>query len=420
MPITPKQPLSLALREWYPYYAGFTEAFVEQVVRDDLGHPRSVLDPWSGSGTTAAACAKMRISSVGVDINPVTNIIAYARLTPVSTSASLMPIFRRALRDVATFRDDPHSEDMLRLWFHTDAVISIRAVENAVRAIVVDEGQFPRSRPLARQSDLPVLACFYYTALFAAVRDLLTSFRASNPTWTKVPKKSRELIRPSQKEIHEAVARRIEFLSKRLSITEELSWLKEQPFLTGSVASLPFKNEQFDACVTSPPYATRIDYVKATLPELAVLGARSADIDHLRQVSTGTPVVRNFDRDQALIHSEAAQKVLERVQSHSSKGSASYYYPWLLKYFSSLQLGLGEATRTVKKSGKLAIVVQDSLYKDVRIDVQRVTCEIMESLGRKILSRRDFDVKNLRSRQNPRALAHVQSRTNTESLLVFQ
>ena len=82
--IPPKQPTARRLRDWYPYYAGFTERFVNAVIDDYLQGSESVVDPWSGAGTTTVACLRCGIESWGVDINPVATVIARARLNPRS------------------------------------------------------------------------------------------------------------------------------------------------------------------------------------------------------------------------------------------------------------------------------------------------------------------------------------------------
>jgi hypothetical protein len=56
--VSPKQPPSRSKRDWYPYYAGFTEEFVEAVLAEHLIDCGPILDPWSGTGTTTAACVK--------------------------------------------------------------------------------------------------------------------------------------------------------------------------------------------------------------------------------------------------------------------------------------------------------------------------------------------------------------------------
>ena len=78
--ISPKQPPDQRRRDWYPYYAGFTQRFVEALISEHLQDATFVVDPWSGSGTTTVACLKRGVASKGIDINPALTVIARARL----------------------------------------------------------------------------------------------------------------------------------------------------------------------------------------------------------------------------------------------------------------------------------------------------------------------------------------------------
>ena len=62
--ISPKQPMVIRRRDWYPYYAGFTQKFVDAVIAEHLGKATSVVDPWSGSGTTTVACLSRGASTL--------------------------------------------------------------------------------------------------------------------------------------------------------------------------------------------------------------------------------------------------------------------------------------------------------------------------------------------------------------------
>ena len=213
---------------------------------------------------------------------------------------------------------------------------------------------------------------------------------------------------------------RAEYLSDRLTVPISQPRIKVE-FRTASATNLPFQDGLFGAALTSPPYATRIDYVRGTLPELAVFGAEDKFVADLRLETTGSPVVDHIETNRHYgLHSMYGMKVLTKIEEHSSKGSRAYYKPWMRAYLTKLQTGLFETDRTVDNDGVICIVVQDSYYKEFRVDIQRIVTEMMESRGRVLKDRKDFPARILRSRMNPRAKRHSGSRRNTESLLVFE
>ena len=146
---------------------------------------------------------------------------------------------------------------------------------------------------------LPLLACFFYSALFATVRDLLRRFRTTNPMWLKSPDSYRHRIATAWGTLSDVFLERVRYLADRLSLARELTSSNGAQFQTASAMCLPFPTGLFGAVLTSPPYATRIDYVRGTLPELAVLGADDAFLSALRKETTGSPVVAGSTGNQA-------------------------------------------------------------------------------------------------------------------------
>ena len=420
---SPKQPSPTRDRDWYPYYAGFTEEFVEGVIGEYLAGADSVLDPWSGSGTTSVVAARAGMSSVGIDINPALTVIARARIAPDDCRDENLEFLDQILRRAPTLNSEPWPTDPLRRWMRPSAVARVRAVQEAIHLVVGGSVPMPASGSVVAEVDrLSPPVCLFYAALFGAMRHLLRRFRATNPMWLKDPPTHRNRLGTSWGTLEALFRQELGFLQERLTLDSATHQAAVVGLQTGSATSVPFPDHRFSGVLTSPPYATRIDYVMGTLPELAVLGADSTFLASLRQATTGTPVVAGRPEGQrsSEIVSEYGRAVREAINRHPSKGSKHYYVPWIHNYMLGLQNGLSEAARTLVSGGRLCVVVQDSYYKALHIDTQRVVMETLASLSKAMVAREDFPAPTVFSRLNPRASRHLRVRENVESLLVFE
>jgi len=418
---SPKQPPIEQQKDWYPYYAGFTSAFVTDVFKSYLELAKSVVDPWNGSGTTTAVAASRSVTSMGIDINPALSVVARARLTPKSIADSLAPIAADIAAAAEKSTPAKREHDPLLVWLGPAASNEIRKLQRAIHlvtaaddALEVDLSTGDESAP----SRLPLITAFFYSALFAATRDLLRRFRGSNPTWMVAPTSPHKRLRPRPETIRVAFTDRVDYLSSRLQIIKPDS-NELASILTGRASVILSDQHSFDACLTSPPYATRIDYIKSSAPELSVLGLSTDFITTLRQQSTGTPLVRGVNRIEGDIPEEA-QDLVERVAGHESHGSANYYAPWLRNYLAEIHKALELIAARVKPAGRIALVVQDSYYKSLHIDLQKLVTASLGAAGRSLIAQHDFPVRHALSNMNANARRHLPIRKHRESLLVFE
>ena len=418
--ISPKQPSDRCLRDWYPYYAGFTERFVSAVIEDYLQGVESVVDPWSGAGTTTVACLRRGIESSGVDINPATTVIARARLNPRSACESLLDTARLLAEEAQAARPCDDTGDLLGLWMVGDGVGEIRALVRAIREKLAVPAERPHDGDPLLTECLSHSACFLYTACFGVVRSLLGSYGTTNPMWIKRPKTAGNRISPERHIVRDLFRQQAADLATRLSLTDTQADRPVSPFKTGTAAATGYQPHSFDAAITSPPYATRVDYVRGSLPELAVLGADEDYVERLRLTCTGSPKVKGVASSCEPIQSRSANDLLPAIEEHPSKGSRSYYRPWMANYLRSLQAGLLETHRVVRPDGVICVVVQDSYYKEIHIDMQGIVAETLVAAGRAVVARHDYPAPNARRRQQNGHCSHTAKRPSTESLLVFR
>ena len=73
----------------------------------------------------------------------------------------------------------------------------------------------------------------------------------------------------------------------------------------------------------------------------------------------------------------------------------------------------------VSNKGYIGIVVQDSYFKDIHIDLQSIIVDMLDDRKRQLRDRCDFSVQRSRVNMNPQAQKYNKPKGPTESLLVF-
>jgi hypothetical protein len=109
---------------------------------------------------------------------------------------------------------------------------------------------------------------------------------------------------------------------------------------------------------------------------------------------------------------------LAAVESHDSKASATYYAHYFERYFDGLSSSLNEIDRVASSRAKMALVLQDSYYKEIRLDLAAVATEMLKPRNWQLLGHADFSTRTLAA-VNPRARKYRSTFTAAESVLLF-
>jgi DNA modification methylase len=184
---------------------------------------------------------------------------------------------------------------------------------------------------------------------------------------------------------------------------------------------LSLEDKSVDAVITSPPYCTRIDYAVATSIELALIGiAKDETFEQLRSNMIGTTKIVSKNDMIDLDWGETAVSFLYEVKNHSSKASQSYYLKQYIQYLDSISKSVEEFYRVLKQNGSAIIVVQDSYYKDVHLDLAAVFIDICRSKGLKLQHREYFKKSQTLAGINKNTIKYRNKADAIEHVLVFK
>ncbi|MBV8685337.1 MAG: hypothetical protein JOZ90_14585 [Alphaproteobacteria bacterium] len=383
---TSKLPPRRSKNEFYRYYAGYPLDFAEWAL-GKLGLPAGglVVDPWNGSGTTAAACARLGFSFQGYDINPVMVHLGRAR--------------------VASSVDFEEAREMI------DCVAEI--IAGVPSLTVAAAGQAFREIPVTNEAAHSIAIA----ALFPLARNLLGEEKTKNPSWFRAGISLRD-----------APLDEMVFLDRWRSLLSDVAqWRSTRDDPDGSVISVERgdsrkslgRKDAFDGLLSSPPYLTRLDYVHATLPEFLLLAEFDSvpDMQRLRRSMLGSPLTSGRPKENVERLPEDIKRLLQAIQNHTSKASASYYLRFFSTYFVDLQASMRNIAKVLKVGGRGCLVVQSSHYKEIEIDLAKAVISLATDLGLRHIETVEFISKRSMSLVNTRA--HEEARKPKAESAVF-
>jgi hypothetical protein len=417
---SPKLPTGTAMDRYYRYYAGYTSGFVEDMFDWlKVDESASVVDPWNGSGTTTVAAAARGTNAIGFDINPVAVLIGRSRLLSADVTDSLVPLGAE-ICEHAGLHPVEIPGDPLSIWFGPHTTSEIRSIERAIHSVLVSEKPTRDSNIYDPQLPQSPLAAVFYVALFYATRHLVRRCIPSNAAWVKSPQGRR--IGLSTERTQRAFTDSVKRLANHLA--ESPRWAgpdNDVRVVMGASTALPLPDASVDAVVSSPPYCTRLDYVKATLPELAVMGLGEEAARGLRDRMIGTPtVIKGAGTLQRKAWGETTNELLDRIAAHSSKASATYYSKYYTQYFTGMWDSLVELRRITKPSKYAALVLQDSYYKDIHVDLPALVGDMSRAAGWVKWERIDFRVSHTMASINPGTRKYKRPMHCVESVVILE
>lgn len=360
---TPKRPQAetAGMADIFPYYAGFSFNWASGILNDQIAKSGIdsplVLDPWNGSGTTTAAAQYNGYRSVGVDFNPVANIVANLRVSFQERTQTNEPFVPADLENSVV------DGEPLSIWLDDATAGRIRSWVRSV------------------ESEDIITSAQTLIAIFRVVRAITKDFEGSNPTWVKKTRKSGDLVHLDPAALDELIIETQRYIIKRLNEHGEMLHHEvESTIITASAKDLPLSDRSVNVILTSPPYLTRIDYAVSYSRELAVMGVDAFEDRRFRGGLMGTALIRK-DSDRPRSWGPVATELVEKIAGHSSKASSGYYKKQVTQYLDDLTRSFDEVSRVAADDAILMLVVQDSYYKDIPVGLAAICTDEAQRRG---------------------------------------
>ena len=390
------QPEDRPVHDWYRFVLSFPPHLVQTYLqRFGIGSLNTVLDPFCGTGTTLVECKKSRISSVGIESNPMARFASgvkvdwsisgdrlrqYAEAVGSSTRRTLtqqgiaewndLPLFTASGGPPDPLLDLSTAQSNLLL---KNSISSLPLHKTLVLLEAIDRQGISQEQQYGR------------LALANALVNHIGNLKFGPEVGVGHVKHDARVV-DVWIDIMHTIASDIEAHKDRAGIPAKV--MEADARDAGEV----LEPESVNTVITSPPYPNEKDYTRTTRLESVILGLiRSRqDLRSLKQslIRSNTRGVYVTDTD----HCEIADNVriqriadaIEERRIHLGKtsGFERMYARVTRLYFGGMHRHLASLRPALRPGAKLAYVVGDQAsYLRVMIRTGQILSEIAESLG---------------------------------------
>ena len=378
--------MKLPVHKWYRYTAGFSAAWVREVIETENG--QNVLDPFAGSGTVLIESEFVGVNSMGVEAHPYVFRIAKAKLNWRIDSQEFKDSARKLL-DAAAQKEITRTDfpDLIAKCYPAEVIKKLEALK---------EAWYESSD----RDELKELHWFVITAILRATSPVGTAqWQYIQPTKSKG--KVVDPFHAFETKVHD-MAHDMSNMQREFSSATTAQILMED---ARNMPSVP--DDWADLVITSPPYANNYDYADAMRLEMTFWGDIEGWGDLQEKVrkfliTACTQHVTDL-KDQmeevlgshllAPIKAELRQVFNELAETRLNKGGKKNYHLMILGYFRDLAEVFYELRRVTRIGGTICFVIGDSAPYGVYVPVDKWLGELALAAGFK-----SYNFEKLRDR----------------------
>ena len=372
---------------WHPYKAKFHSRIARALLNYVAPNDDSlVMDNWAGSGTLNVEATLMGISNIGLEINPLSALMASVKCQALSFQPGMIEkeishftdkfqAYLQRIRSgsvVTTLLDyggkgaesDSFSGEAVEL--RTEAEKISNELGNLFTAEQVEE--FLIARNLINKMYKSAMRNLMLLALSGSISDLAR-------------RRKGRLLEVMTLRLYKMMYLRI-YLYHKLNDTLKVKPAKSETFVCDNRrpfetsrsidgSGLILRKGSVDGIVTSPPYSTAVDYIRNDFPQLRIMGLVKPDeFDDLEKNMEGNPKPRLY-RDEKLVAEVTKESEFYRGLPQTAKDSISRLRKAgrepeavrTYKFFKDIHASLVAMNKLLKVGGKCAIVIGNNHYK---------------------------------------------------------
>jgi len=376
-----------AFQRWFHFKEAFSPAFVTAAI-ESLGYrPKHIGDPFGGSGTSAITSQLLAIDATTVEVNPFLADVIKSKVSHLSAdalrcrAAEFQARLATTHSNLARLNHLPptfiEAKDKHRWIFPLKVAKRLSQYLTCIDAIL--EPDIQRFFKVALGAVLIACSNVYVNGKGRRYRG---AWKDNQPT----PKMLDEMFGTQFNTAFEDV---LHFEGRPRSRMDVIQG--------DARTTLAKVTQPMDLIVFSPPYPNSFDYTDIYNVELWVLGYIGCSQDNLRlrhdTLRSHVQIHRPYEMPR---HRSARLDATLAALNRQREQLWDDNIPAMVgAYFRDIEMVLAQCHRLLVKRGKVMMVVGDSRYASVRIDVAAIIAEIAKSIGFGTVTTRE--VRQMRS-----------------------
>ena len=361
------------LHRWYPYLEGYSENFIQNVLKNFHQKPQTIFEPFAGTGTVPVYCQKQGINSIYSEVNPFLrelielkiNVLGLNKAERSDIIKELKNIYSNLPNLINAYEANNNLLATYKASFENSVYFNQKNFDNVLRFGSLIEHQNPTIIPFLR---------------IAGAEALLPSSNLKRNGDIRFKKTPQEL------------ANTTDFIEK----IQRNIWLMIDDLLNCRVVengnkTLVFDNAKtytseiintVDCVITSPPYLNGTNYIRNTKMELWFLG-------YLTQKSE-LAIYRKEVVTSGINDVTAPVKLLNLESVNQLTANAALKYdqriPKMINdYFYDMDLVIQNLYAYLKLGGMVFMDIGDSIYANVHVPTDIILIELFKNNGFHVL-----------------------------------
>jgi len=377
---------SLYLTHYFHPYKGkfhpkMARALLNYVYPEDIG---LVMDNFAGSGTLLVEASLMELESIGIEINPLSVLMAKVKCASLQIDLEQLKInIETYFEKVEELLDTYYNRRKKQLTLLQNINFNFENLEKKVNNLSANL----KDNHLRNKNEIipQVLICKKFLNLIKDVNIKDFLLLALSGTVSDIARRTKEdFLSVFRKRVNDLYLRL--YLFKKLNDVFQLKLGKSKAYEEDARDMKSVKNESIDGIVNSPPYSVALDYIKNDYPQLVLLELTNS-LNNLERNMMGNPRV-NYDKMSLF-------KKIDKIPNPLPK-SANQLVKYLInngrqqaglrsfKFFVDMYTALNEMYRVMKFQSKAAIVIGNNHFKVNDKYIEIPNGQIIQELAEKV------------------------------------